>query len=451
MSLPDRQAWEQALQQRLEALEAAIGARHWPRVTAVAESCLPGLRRAEPEWLRPHESALRRWAAARVRAAWEEHPPGRRLVAVEPAFLEVLDLVPDLTLGDVIDLVPAPPPHLSAFLSCWIRALGDWGGRWQYHQAARRRLLREALRLHLGADGLAALARRSEELEVWLAWLDALRAEGRHEELLPAARRGARTLYWPHHRLQLRLIEGTAAAALGQVDAAHRAWRDVWRTRLCTAGLCMVWEAAGAHAPDFFAEELEAAYAEERPIAPDLQVRIELLCGDADLPLARLQAADRRGWWTERQHPATQVLPFLLRIGTRQAEVDEALLVGRIWRATDLDGRWRPEPPDPVPPGWSQLMDRVIATHPTWLTDAVAWRVSAANALIDLAGAVLTARARGAYLRIAALTVALVEAGVAAGDPNADAPLVAIQRRFPRHKALLREIDALRQHSPQLR
>ncbi|RME24083.1 MAG: hypothetical protein D6798_12065, partial [Deltaproteobacteria bacterium] len=365
MSDPDRQTWEQALQQRLEALEAAIEARHWSRVTAVAESCLPGLRRAEPGWLWHQESALRRWAAARVRAAWEEHPPRRRLAAVEAAFLEVLDLVPDLTLGDVIDLVPAPPPQLSTFLPSWTQVLGDWGGRWMHHQAARSRLLREGLRLHLGTDGLAARARRSDELEVWLAWLDALRAEGRKEELLAAARRGARTLYRPPDRLQLRLIEGSAAAALGQVDAAHRAWRLVWRTRLCTAGLCMVWDAAGALAPDFFAEELESAYAEERPIAPDLQVRIELLCGDADLPLARLQAADRRRWWTERQHPATQVLPFLLRVGTRQVEVDEALLVGRIWRATDLDGRWRPEPPEPVPPGWSQLMDRVIATHPT--------------------------------------------------------------------------------------
>ncbi len=451
MSDPSRQAWEQALRERLAALESAIGVRHWPRVGSISTAILAGLRGAEPGLLLHHEDDIKRCSAALVRAAWEDHPRRQRVRAIEGAFLEVLDLCPTLSLHDVIRLVPAPPPDLTATLPGWTRALGDWGGRWRHHESDRGRLLREALRLDLGADGLASLARQSDEIDVWLAWLDALQEEGRHEELLRAASSGARSLYWPRHRLQLRLREGTAAAALGRVDAAHRAWREVWRTRLCTAGLCMVWDAAGTHAGGLFAEELEAAYADERPIAPDLQVRIELLCGDAELPLARLQAAERRSWWTDTQHPATQVIPFLLRVGTQRADLDEALLVSRIWRATDDDGRWRPRPPDPVPPGWSQLMDRVIAQHPTWLTDAVAWRISAANELIELAGAVIAARARDAYTRIGALTVALVEAGVAADDPQAEAPLMAMRRRFPRHKALLREIDALRRHSPLLR
>ncbi len=451
MTDPARRAWEAALTERLDALESAIGTRDWQLVGLIANAIADGLRGAEPGLLLHHEEDIRRCSAALVRAAWEQAPTRSVAAAVESAFLELLDLCPVLTLTDAIELIPRPPDDLHEMLPAWSRTLGDWGGRWRHNESARGRLQREALRMELGADGLKALARQSDELDVWLAWLDALEAEERHEEALRAASDGARTLYWPRHRLQLRLREGSAAARLGQGEIARRAWREVWRHRLCTAGLCMVWEAAGEHARGLFEEELELAYADERQVANDLQVRIELLLGDAELPLARLQAAEQKGWWSDAQHPATQVLPFLLRVGTHAAELDEALLVSRIWRATDDDGRWRPRPPDPVPPGWSVLMDRVIAAHPTWLTDAIAWRVSAGNQLIELAGAVIDGRARTAYTKVCALIVALVEAGVAANDPLAEAPLQAMRRRFPRHKALLQEIDQLRAHSPLLR
>ncbi|MCB9780075.1 MAG: hypothetical protein H6742_16030 [Alphaproteobacteria bacterium] len=448
---PVLKAWEDALAGRLAAAESALGRRSWQEALATAETVWEGLRRADPLLARRHHAALHRLAAIAVRAAWELAPLQHRADMIEKAFLMCLDFVPDLALQDAIDVVPAPPPELDETLPRWARALGDWVGRWQDHEAARARLQREAFRRDLGADGLGRIARQSDELDVWLAWVDALDEEGRHEEALRAAAAGARTLYWPRHRLQLRLREGAAAQALGRTDQALRAWREVWRHRSCTAGLCMVWEVAGAHATALVQEELERAYTEERVLPVDLQVRMELLCGDADVPVARLQAADPRGWWDDREHPATQVLPFLLRVGTHQARPDEALLTTRVWRGTDDDGRWRPRAPDPIPTGWSRLVDDVIATHPTWLTDAVAWRVTAGNALIELAGAVIAAQARPAYIKVAALLVALVEAGHVADDPEAEAPLRAIRRRFPRHKALLRTLDELRQHSPVLR
>lgn len=454
MSDPGLLAWQQALHERAADLESRLGVRDWSGVLRVSDAILDGLRRAEPGLLRHHQDTVRRVAAARVRAAWER-TRSRRVAQVEESFLELVELCPDLSLAQVIAVVPRPPPGLDEFLPAWTRTLGDWAGRWRRHEQVRARLQREALRMDLGADGLAALARQSDEIEVWLAWLDALEAEGRDGDALKAAAAGARSLYWPRHRLQLRLREGAAAARLGQEERAHRAWREVWRHRLCTAGLCMVWEAAGAcgqeHARALFREELELAYAGERPLPTDLQVRIELLLGDADLPQARLQAAERTGWWEVSEHPAVQVLPFMLRVGTHQPDLDEHLLVARIWRATDDDGRWRPRPPDPVPTGWSALVDQVVRQHATWLTDAVAWRISAGNELVELAGAVIAGRARGAYTKIAALVVALVEAGVVAGDPDAETPLQAIHRRFRRHKALLSEIDSLRAHSPLLR
>lgn len=444
-------AWEAALAQRLAELDRLASGRRWAPAREASVKVLEGLARAEPELVQRHAAAVHRLAAISVRAAWESAPPATRIPALEASFLAAIDFAPDLRLQDVLDLDERPPPEWPALLPRWSRVLGDWGGRWRQQEAARGRLQREALRLDLGADGLAALAAQSDELDVWLAWLEALVDEGRLEEALRGAAAGARSLYWPRHRLELRLREGAIAARLGHQEQAHKAWREVWRSRLCTAGLCMVWSAAGPLASPFFREELELAYSLERPLPVDLQVRIELLTGDAEVPLARLQAAVTTGWWDDPLHPATQVLPFLLRVGTGQPVLDETLLIARIWRATDDDQRWRPRPPDPIPPGWSSLVDQVVATHPTWLVDAVTWRVNAGNVLVELAGAVIDARARGAYLKVAALLVALVEAGTVAQDPEADAPLRAIARRFPRHKALLQTIDETRACSPALR
>lgn len=451
MPEPAPTAWEEALVERVAELDRLVCGRRWSPARQASGQLIAGLARADSSIAHRHAQTARRIAAIHVRATWESAPTAEHIRHLEGAFLTALDHAPDLTLAEVLAIDAHEPPARHEVLTDWVRVLGDWGGRWREHQVARGRLQREALRLELGADGLGRLAAQSDELDLWLAWLDALQDEGRLAEALRAATAGSKSLYWPRHRLQLRLREGAVAARLGLEDQARRAWREVWRHRLCSAGLCMVWQAAGPASRPFFAEELELAYADERPLQADLQIRLEVLLGDAELPLARLQAAEKRTWWTDHQHPATQVLPLLLRLGTGQAALDEALLTARIWRATDDDHRWRPRPPDPVPPGWSTLVDQVILEHPTWLIDAVAWRVAAANVLVELAGAVLDARARGAYLKVAALLVALVEAGTAAGDPAAEAPLRSIERRFPRHRALLQTIDQTRAFSPLLR
>lgn len=445
------EAWEQAFIARRDEARRLTRAHRWAPATAALASIFEGLRRADPMLHMHHAQEIEALAALWARAAWESTSAPGRAAALEVVFLHALDFAPELRLQQVLDAAEGDPPGLTPLLAQWTRALGDWGGRWRGRELVRGRLQREALRLHLGADGLGALARQSDELDVWLAWVDALLDEGRAEEALRAAVAGSRSLYWPRHRLQMRLREGLVAARLGQEDVARRAWRDVWRHRLCMAGLCMVWEVAGPLAAPFFREELDLAYSEERPLPVDLQVRLEILLGDAEIPVARLQAADNRAWWESPQHPAAGVLPLLLRLGTHQPILDETLIVTRTWRGTDNDGRWRPRPPDPIPTGWSSLVDHLLPDHPTWLHDAVAWRVIAANSVIELAGAALAAHARGTYLRVAALLVALVEAGVMAEDPDPEAPLRAIQRRFPRHKALLRTIDTVRQYSPLLR
>ena len=448
---PIAAAWHSAIEARLAELDRLAAGRRWSSAHDAAGQLRDALVRAQVDLVIPHAAAVHRAAAIAARAAWEEARAAARVQALEAAFLAWLDLAPALRLQDAIDLDPRPAPGWPALAGRWAHALGDWGGRWKGQQQARGRLQREALRLDLGAEGLRALAAQSDELDVWMAWVEALEVEGRLPEALRAASEGAKVLYWPRHRMELRLVEGTLAARLDRPEQSHRAWREVWRQRQCTAGLCMVWQAAGTLAAPFVRAELDLAYSTERPLPADLQVRMELLLGDAELPLARLQAASTAGWWDDKEHPATQVLPFLIRLGSHQAHLDEGLLLSRIWRATDDDQRWRPRPPDPVPTGWSKLVDGVIATHPTWLTDAAAWRITAANALVELAGAVLEAKARSAFLKVAALLVALVEAGTVAHDPEAEAPLQAIRRRFPRNKALLQTIEDTRAYSPVLR
>lgn len=444
-------AWHANIEARLAELSRLAAGRRWSSAHDAAGQLRDVLVRAEVDLVVPHAAQVQRAAAIAARAAWEEARAAARVQALEAAFLAWLDLAPELRLQEVLAVDPQPPPGWPGLAGRWAHALGDWSGRWRGQGQARSRLQREALRLDLGAEGLRALAAQSDELDVWLAWIEALDAEGRTPDALKAASEGARLLYFPRHRMELRLVEGTLAARLGRAEQSHRAFREVWRQRQCTAGLCMVWQAAHDRAAPFVAEELELAYTGERPLPADLQVRMELLLGDAELPLARLQAASTAGWWLDKEHPATQVLPFLIRLGSHQAHLDEGLLLARIWRATDDDQRWRPRPPDPVPTGWSKLVDEVIRTHPTWLTDAAAWRITAANALVELAGAVLDAKARGAFLKIAALLVALVEAGTVAQDPEAEAPLQAIRRRFPRNKALLQTIEETRAFSPVLR
>ncbi|NOY27410.1 MAG: hypothetical protein GXP62_16210 [Oligoflexia bacterium] len=311
-----------------------------------------------------------------------------------------------------------------------------------YHPA-QPRLLCEAVQAGLNAADLEALTRKYQGVYARLAWIDRLEQDGDREKAIVVAKTGESILYLPEERNTLRARLGALYMAHGRDEEARETWRRTWSQDASTVVLCQIWNSAGPAAPDFFRSVLEQAYSEETAVSSDLQTRIEILLGDIELPLARLQAASLKDWWKieKGRHPADIVLPLLLRLGTGQAELGPDLEVTRYWRSTDLRSRRHSRFVPTIQPRWSLLVDQVVSTHQSWLVDAPTWRASAARVLSEMVDAAFSARATTTYGRLALLLTTLIEVGTIAGDPHAKATVQSILRRYPRHRALSRMVE----------
>jgi hypothetical protein len=394
----------------------------------------------------------------------------------------------EATLQSVADVQRAMLPDLEVFLPAWIAWLGKQTKRGSSpgDLVVRdvTRLRSEAAQWSGGADALAELAREpgSPDAEVHRDWVDALTREGRVEAAAAAAREALERIQ-PHGVIRAGIAERLArfAAAQGDGEGVLEGRRESWRSAPSTRRLLELVDTATALGVADRVLVEEADWAEPSPKGTQRRgVRLEndrlacellLLAGLIDSVVARLSAAPALGW-SAGEHPGPIVVPYLLvavtGIGGRpQAEKS---LLAKAFEQIDVHGwvdtrdyhemafddeieeslidpRFRAIDRDEL------LLSRLFADalaerHPS-SAERTRWLSAVRVAIEQRVAAVVEAKRRGAYERVAQVAVVYAEALTLVEEQRAGAGwLDSLRERYPRHTAFRAELDAAARKSP---
>jgi hypothetical protein len=395
-----------------------------------------------------------------LRAVYETTPLPDRAEALYDRYADRCHLTPGTSLHTIAGTRRSGLPDLADFLPTWVDVLtGETSG---YQARDRQRLLTEATVWHAGTDGLATVARRPGDHQptAYLDWIDALTGDGRIAAAAAAAREAMTSTGWPSERsAEVADRLGTLSTRLGDPQAALDAHRTAWRTRpnrdrLLT--LVAAADAAGQRAGVLAAEADLVATTPDR-----LGCELLLLADRTDTAATALAGSDPLSW-SDPDHPGPIVWPYLVAASVAPAVPPADTKLGQQFAAIDTAGRWYDgtalDPPDdgsggaPVAPArLSVLLARHIADHPGSPQRRQQWLDVTRGVVDQRVDAVVSNKHRGAYQRVAVLTVAYAEALALAGDQAAAATfLTEIRGRYPRHVAFRDELDRATATSPLL-
>lgn len=443
-----RAATPENLRQVLEKLQTNAARRNWEEVFRGVEPALR-LVHALAEVDETSTSTIERAILLlRIRAALQLSTDQQDFET--SLFYGLMDLK-DLRLAEVLDCATGEPPHLRDRLREAVRNIGRGAGIWRYSHAVHYAIIGDIYQLAFSLPELSRAAQESSDPVLWKALVQACLVAGQYAEAEAHARKGRTFAHIrPEHR-SFSLMEARALDLQGERERAARVWREVWLQASDVQGLCLLWDASEGECAEVLQAELERSYSGERTLPLELQIRMEILLGDAELPLARLQAASPARWWEEAEHPAMLILPFLLRIGCGEAPQPGSSLLLQLWRRLDNPTNRSHSVYDTESMAWTVRVDRVLAAHPSWAVDARIWRVAAGNVLMDLASEVIKAKANGQFMKVALFVVALMEANLLAGEAELQGPLIELERRNPRHSRLRQKVVEVMALSPLLR
>jgi len=234
-------------------------------------------------------------------------------------------------VDDIIQVSPKPLPDMDHFFRDWIVFLGKQSG------SDADTWLREAIRLSLGTQGLEELVRKegSNRPHAYLDWFTALEKEGRHREVLDAAKEALQTL---DAKLHIRAAVAdhlyAAASKLNDRDTQRTARMEAFLIEPALVRLLDLWETtpdeersklmqqAAQHAKEFLAHQLchsenfEEAWVEdlfEKPRLIDKSVLAHsyLLAGEWDAA-HELAAPEEVLGWSSPENSQGLVVPFFL-------------------------------------------------------------------------------------------------------------------------------------------
>jgi hypothetical protein len=220
--------------------------------------------------------------------------------------------------------------------------------------------------------------------------------------------------------LRLRGLRAEAWERQGARDKARAERLDMWMLGQDAERLYLL---ADRH-PEALPEALSAAYG--RVADEGLLARLELLAGEHDTALARLQAAPIAAW-SVPEHPFPIVLPFLLRLGLGPVSPPMGSVFSSIWL---------PELP------WTLAVEGHLRRQPALAQDGPYFRaLGHAELLRALDEGVATGHIPDP---LPAYAVAWAEVQHATGaTEEALAFLDRLRRRHPRHRRFKTELAAL--------
>lgn len=394
-----------------------------------------------------------------LRAIYESASPQECADRFTSALEVLWRLDPEFSLARMSATRRDPASDLPDFLPHWIKGLeacphSDWG-----LGPVVGRLLAEATELHGGLDALGELARSRAAVEpkACLRWVDALiaqedaRAEASCTEALEMLRagRGRAPEICSLVAERLASLRGTA----GDQDGVLAAWVLAWRSSPTTARLVGLVEAARACGREDETLQAEADALEARghgqkahPAGSNagLACATLLLAGRVEAVVRRTRRAEPLGWH-DSLHPAPVVIPFLLAAAGKPEDVRRT----RAWRllrgVAERVGFYDHEDGS-IQGAATSLADLLAGSlehrPPPSHEERQRWLEAARKQVQRRAAAVLQAKHRDAYERVALLVAACSEAiGLFDGERSGESFLREIRERYSRYPAFKRELE----------
>ena len=377
----------------------------------------------------------------------------------------------DMSLSDIMEPGPdgddALPIH--ELLPSWISALHAASLENRSWSREAQRLLREAVELQSGADGLGRLARSAREKHplAWHAWVGALIESGRTDEAIAAAREGIVMVRDETYRARLAdRLAGLAALKMDD-EITLEGTLSAWRAQPTNVRLLHLIAASDAlqRTSRILEREATAALRSEWNYSEALACRLLLLVGKVDQAMRRFQNADALGWGRP-DHAGSVVLPWILLAITSFAEPPENSALDTLWTGLDaaertyLDRRLlldRIEMTGPVqtildsPRPYSELLLEAVQTYGNKVRgservlDAVQLKVE--SAVRDI----LASHNRRGQILAATMTAALAET-IAIQRTEADGMVVLrrLRKNWSRFSAYVDALESAREASPVL-
>jgi hypothetical protein len=384
----------------------------------------------------------------------------RGIGEVEISLRAILDTEPDgdPALEDVEDFIPR-----------WIAALervsqdsSAWG-------RDARRLLREAVEMAHGVEGLAELARAAggDHPEAYHEWVGSLVRCDRVTEAIAAAKEGVGRIRDSGYRA--RLADRLAALAAAEEDSALalEGARSAWRSMPTEVRLLNLVSAAESYEEGGCGSAQRVLTSESAMLLrPDwshsdaLACRMLLLVGRIEEATTRFQRADSLGWGRPN-HAGSIVLPFLLLASTDEAVPPEGSAIARQWSALDDPGRNyfdRRLLLDRISTG--EATTRPVRSYSEMLLEAVAKHrvapgyrprtLQVAQLKVEAATRdILNGQHRRGHLLAAELTTAVAEAIALAGNPSDGLDFFqSTRKRFRRYRTFAEALKTARAESP---
>jgi hypothetical protein len=446
------------------------------------------------------ETDLGEAKARYLRALYETTPPPDRVPHLVAEVRALRYIGPPATLRALVEARRPPLPDMESFLPAWIAGLGSMAGEVPGFGTEARRLLREAVELQGGTDGLADLARQQgqDDPEAFLAWMTALLRDGRTGDAIAAAREALDRLRL-RGETRARIADTLARLSTGQgdPDLSLRARREAWRAAPSTARLVDLYGAAvdRGRLDEVMADEADLVEADlaEAQVAPEgagqrhgqkppfdrrVACGLLLLAGRVDRACAVLMAAEPLGW-SHGRHPGPVVVPYLLAAGSGHGAPDDGCPVLRdLYGAMDEqlgaagyayvdalgvviavdrdpgsdDAPVSDDAPDgSMPPGLSTVLAGYLARQAPTPEEQQRWLDAGKAAVEARTAVVVEGQHRGAYDGVARLVVACAEAlALAGGSREGARSLDEARARYPRHYGFRRALDAVTRRSPLL-
>jgi hypothetical protein len=402
-------------------------------------------------------------ASARyLRAVYEAESPDHRPQAL---FAQMQQVRSWLTrsrpmLDDLIQISPRSLPDREQFLAEWIAFLRAESG------ADADTWLREAVRLSQGTQGLETLARTEGQARprAYLDWFTALEQEGKHGEILAAAREALQTLA-AGLPIRAAIADHLCAAAARLDDTeAQRAGRweaflakptlsrllDLWDVGAAGEERSALMQQAARHLRDYLAQPPDRQTVAvlrddgiEGPAWTDSSVLTHayLLAGDFEAA-HQLAAGQPVLGWSSRSSVQGLVVAALLALLSGETHGTLPTNMAQIWQwgLENSMGHWFSREA-PVRP----RLESAYAEHLGGAALPVdrqgvflSWYLDVAQQRVD---AIVSNQHRGSYDKAAILTAACAEVLRARGDKGAaDAVVNEIRNRFPRHRAFQAEL-----------
>ncbi|HIN85688.1 MAG TPA: hypothetical protein EYN06_04335, partial [Myxococcales bacterium] len=228
---------------------------------------------------------------------------------------------------------------LEAFLPGWIELLQNVSNEQKGWGREARRLLREAVEIQGGVDGLGELARLKgqDHPEAFHEWVGLLVRQERTVDAINAAREGVEKISDPAYKARMADRLGLLAHRQNNYELALEAACAGWRALPTTTRLLTVASAADATEMlgSVLSREAGRVLDKDWNCTPALACRALLLAGRHDEAVECFQNSDEGGWGRPENAGAV-VFPYLLLVATNSWESMNGSILWNLWSELDM-------------------------------------------------------------------------------------------------------------------